>query len=655
MGSVTSPSAKAHMMSDFPRLLEPARWGSLELPNRMFMPPMGTHTTHPDGTISDVGLAYWMARARGGVGLLITESIQTQTVSEIANPSVISISADYQVAPLRDAVAQVHAAGALIAANLTPGLGRVMPVAPDGGPAYSASDNTILADPARRCRELSLEQIGEILEQFRAAVRRTLDCGFDAIDLHAHTGYLTDQFMSSTWNRRTDEYGGSLENRMRFPTDMLRIVREEAGADFPLSMRITVQHHFPGGREADESRQMALILQAAGLDVLLVDAGSYEAVDWSFPSYYMGDGVYLPDAAAVKPALDIPVAVCGNLTPELGEQALQDGIADFIGFGRMLIADPDLPAKVRAGRAASVRPCIRCNEMCIGNVVRGKGLECAVNPHAGHEADRVLLQAPVRRRVAVVGAGPAGLEAARVAASRGHDVDVYERTGAIGGVLEPAATPDFKRELHRMIDWWGGELADLGVRVHLDHEIGPDSPELLGADAVVVGSGSTPIVPDVPGITAPGVVDVLAFHRGSPVGRRVVVCGGGLSGVDSALELAKDGHEVTVVEMADAIAPTMVMHNRVALLRQLGEHGVRLLTGHVVTAVEPGAVQVKGPDGDERIETDTVITAFGVRANTALADALAGKVAELHVVGDAIQPAKVAEAVHTGFQAGMAI
>ncbi|MDM8084031.1 FAD-dependent oxidoreductase [Cellulomonas cellasea] len=642
-------------MSDFSRLLEPARWGSLELPNRMFMPPMGTHTTHPDGTISDVGLAYWLARARGGVGLLITESIQTQTVSEIANPSVISISADHQIAPLRDAVAQVHAAGALIAANLTPGMGRVMPVGPDGGPSFSASDNTILADPSQRCRELSLDQIGAILEQFRAAVRRTLDCGFDAIDLRAHTGYLTDQFMSSTWNRRTDEYGGSLENRLRFPTDMMRIVREEAGDDFPLSMRITVRHQFPGGREAEESRQMARILQDAGLDVLLVDAGSYEAVDWSFPSYYMGDGVYLPDAAAVKPDLDIPVAVCGNLTPELGEQALRDGVADFIGFGRMLIADPDLPAKVRAGRASTVRPCIRCNELCIGNVVRGAGVECSVNPQAGHETDRVLLPAPTRRRVTVVGAGPAGLEAARVAASRGHDVDVYERTDAIGGVLEPAATPDFKRELHRMIDWWRGELDELGVRVHLDHEVGPDSPEILEADAVVVGSGSTPVVPGIPGIDAPGVVDVLAFHRGAPVGKRVVVCGGGLSGVDSALELARDGHQVTVVEMAEAIAPTMVVYNRVALLRQLAEQGVRVLTGHVVTAVEPGAVQVKGPDGEERIEADTVITAFGVRSNTTLADALAGRVAELHVVGDAVQPAKVAEAVHMGFQAGMAI
>ena len=208
-----------------------------------------------------------------------------------------------------------------------------------------------------------------------------------------------------------------------------------------------------------------MILQDAGLDVLLVDAGSYEAIDWSFPSYYMGDGVYLPDAEAVKPVLRIPVAVNGNLTPDLAEQALADGIADFVGFGRMLIADPDLVRKVAEGRAEQVRPCIRCNELCIGNVVAGTQLECSVNPEAAHEAHaRAAADAGASARVTVVGGGPGGLEAARVAAERGHEVDLYERGPRLGGVLEPAATPDFKRELHRMVDWWEGELARLGVR-----------------------------------------------------------------------------------------------------------------------------------------------------------------------------------------------
>lgn len=641
-------------MARHPRMLEPARWGSLELPNRTYMPPMGTHTAHADGTISEAGVAYLVARARGGTGLLITESIQTQDVYDPPTGSTISLTADRHVAPLRAAVAEVHRAGGLIAANLTPGFGRIMPAGPDGGAPWSASACPSLTDPSVRCRELSTEQVEDVLDRFRAATRRALDAGFDAIDLHGHTGYLTDQFLTAAWNTRTDRFGGDVRGRATFATEMIRIVREEAGPDFPLSMRITVRHQFPGGRTEAEARELAVVLQDAGLDVLLVDAGAYEAIDWSFPSYYLGDGVYLPDAAAVKPVLRIPVAVNGNLTPDLAEQALADGVADFVGFGRMVIADPDLVRKVAAGRPEAVRPCIRCNQLCIGNVVAGKPVECSVNPEAGHETTRVLLPAPEPRRVTVVGAGPAGLEAARVAAERGHAVDVYERGTRLGGVLEPAATPDFKRELHKMVGWWEQELERLGVRVHLSHAVAAEGPEITGADAVVVATGSTPWAPAIPGVDGPTAVHVLDFHTGTAVGRRVVVCGGGLSGADAALELAQAGHEVTVVEMSAAVGGDMVVHNRVALLRRLHESGVRLLTGHRVTAIEDGLVRCTGPDGAVDLGADTALLAFGVRPDRDLPDALTATV-PAHVVGDCVQPGKVGDAVLAGYRAGAAV
>jgi 2,4-dienoyl-CoA reductase-like NADH-dependent reductase (Old Yellow Enzyme family)/thioredoxin reductase len=615
---------------------------------------MGTHTANPDGTISEAGVAYLVARAAGGTGLLITESIQTQDVYDPPSGSTISLTDDRHVAPLRDAVQRVHQAGGLIAANLTPGFGRIMPVGPDGGTPWSASDSPVLADPSLRCRELSTEQVEDILDRFRSATVRALEAGFDALDLHGHTGYLTDQFLTGVWNTRTDRFGGDVRGRATFATELIRIVREEAGTDFPLSMRISVRHQFPGGRTPEEARELAVVLQDAGLDVLLVDAGAYEAIDWSFPSYYLGDGVYLPDAAAVKPVLDIPVAVNGNLTPDLAEQALGDGIADFVGFGRMLIADPDLVRKVAAGRATSVRPCIRCNQLCIGNVVAGKQLECSVNPQAGHESARVLLPAPVRRRVTVVGGGPAGLEAARVAAERGHDVTLYESGTRLGGVLEPAATPDFKRELHRMVDWWESEMERLDVDVHLDRDIAPGAPELSDADAVVVATGSTPWAPPIPGTDGPMAVQVLDFHLGAPVGARVVVCGGGLSGADAALELAQAGHEVTIVEVAPQIAGDMVLHNRVALLRRLAETGVRVLVQHRVTRLGDGVVHCEGPDGPTAMEADTALLAFGVRPNRTIPDAVQAT-PETHVVGDCVKPAKVGDAIHAAFAVAAAI
>ncbi|WP_249670610.1 oxidoreductase [Cellulomonas wangleii] len=628
----------------FDNLLSPGRIGRLETRNRIVMPPMHIGFGR---RVEEQEVAYFAARAAGGVGLIITGTMTTTSRFEDNEgwPKVEDDSVVPDLARLADAV---HAEGGLLAGQLTPGSGRVGPAEPGGDVPVSASATPWLSDPTRLCRELTTAEVEQLVADYGPAVARLAAAGFDAVDIHSHTGYLIDQFMSSQWNQRTDRYGGSLENRLRFPLELIAAARA-AAPDLAITFRLTVDHHMPGGRSLDEALQMAPVIAGAGIDLLMVDDGAFETVDWIFPPYYMGDAPLLPGAAAVRRVVDVPVMATGNMTPEIGDRAVGAGEVDFIGMGRALIADPDLPRKLAAARPDAVRPCIRCNQLCVGNILVGQPIGCAVNPEVGVEA-HLPGPAPQQKHVVVVGAGPAGLEVARVAASRGHRVDVYDENDHAGGVLWPAATPDFKRELRRMVDWWQGQLADLPVTLHLGHRITADSPELRDADQVVVATGSVQLVPaSIPGTDRDDVVDVLRFHQGAPVGHRVVMVGGGLSGSDAALELAREGHDVTVVEMLDEIARDMLLVNRITLLRDLDEAGVRLVTSTRVKEITDDGVLVEGPDGPATLPADTIVLALGSRPRTDLLTELTAAGLPVEAVGDCVQPAKVGEAVNNGY------
>ncbi|WP_333811985.1 hypothetical protein [Timonella senegalensis] len=474
-------------MTIHPLLTSPARWGTLPLRNRMFMPPMSTHTAHPDGTVSERGHDFIVERARGGAGLIFTESLLTQITYDSYTGYAALISQDKHIEPLSRLVDAVHETGTPIAASLTPGFGRVGAAAPDGGAPYSPSDNTVADNPDMQCRVLTTEQVEDIIEKFAQAVERAMRAGFDAIDIHAHAGHLTDQFLAAAWNRRNDQYGGSVVGRARFATELIKRTRSIVGNEVPISMRLAVRHQFPGGRSESEARELAMILQDAGLNVLIVDAGASESLDWAFPPSSMGTGVFLPDAVVVKPPVTIPVAVTGNLTPDIAERALRERIIDFAGFGRPLIADPQLPAKVAQGLSDRVRPCLRCN-LCIDRVFGGQSVECTVNPlvhRAGAGAGAGVGARAVAsggaspdgsaaggiddmhepKRVAVLGAGVRGLETARTLARRGHDVVLYPTQAGLGGAPIEGLSDDLRVEVKRLVMWWEKELARLGVRV----------------------------------------------------------------------------------------------------------------------------------------------------------------------------------------------
>jgi 2-enoate reductase len=643
------------MSTAFSKLFAPGLIGKLEIRNRIAMAPMGSALADQGGRVSRRQIDYYAERARGGTGLIIIEaSSASNALVPFGSMPLLSVDSDALIPAMADLADAVHDCGAKICMQLTPGPGRQgdadpehPPIAPSAVPAFG--------NPAVTCHALTVEEIRFLVEAYGSAAGRIAASGFDAMEIHAHTGYLIDQFMSSLWNQRTDEYGGDLDRRMRFPLDLVQSARKRVGPNFPIIFRMSMEHRIPGGRDLDESLEIAKRLEAAGVDALNVDAGCYDAMDLIFPPTYLGDAPFAELAAATKKLVSIPVMVAGNITPEAGEALLESGKADFVVSGRGLIADPEWPNKVRTGHRGDVRPCIRCNEGCIGRLFALRTVSCSVNVCAGMERYYELRKAEKTKDVLVIGGGPAGLEAARVAALRGHHVTLMEKEGSLGGMLTAAATPPFKKSLKELVQYWDTQLRKLKVDVRLNAEVTPAALAKAEADAVVVACGGLPLLPPIPGIDGENVVEVIDWHLGrKPLrGQKVVMAGGGLSGCDAALEMAMQGKSVTIVEMLDDVALDLNSVSRISLMKKLAEQGIRVLAKHQVKEFRPGGLVSQGPDGkDVFVEGDAVVVAFGLKADNAIVGAVKEKWDEVYVVGDCVKPAKVGEAVRAGFNAG---
>ena len=644
-------------------LFQPGRIGSLRIKNRIVMASMGSRgLVELDGRISHRMIDYFVARAAGGSGLLITGITYVDVEIEPHLEGAFSPGSPRADSPLflarfEELANAVHAYGAKIAVQLTAGRGRIASADDqNAGRVIAPSPVPCFWPPHKKARELTVEEIEILVRDFGIAAKMLRDAGIDAIELHGHEGYLLDEFTTALWNKRIDKYGGDLESRLRFPLEIIESVKSEAGTDFPIIYKFGSNHHLDGARSIDESCEMAKCLQQAGVSTLEVDAGCYETAYYAHPPIYMPPGCLLDGIEAVKKVVDIPVIAVGKLGyPKLAEEVLRKGQADFIALGRQLLADPEWPLKVKEERLDDIRMCIGCHE-CFRRLMQGKYLSCAVNPATGIEKELALNLAKKKKRILVVGGGPGGMEAARVAALRRHDVTLWEKEEKLGGNLISAAVPNFKNELSALTEYLVNQVKKLGVNVELMKEATPKLIEEMNPDEIIVATGATPKVLDCPGVSNDNVItSVDALLGNKKAGDKVVVIGGGELGCEVAVWLAHQGKEATVVEVLQNILPDTIFMNKMMLQKMLAETGVTILTGASICEIKSNEVIIQTDNKQQTLGADTVVLAVGLECRETLVDSLKGKLSNVHVIGDCAEPREIKSAIWEAYNTARVI
>ncbi|HIQ87410.1 MAG TPA: FAD-dependent oxidoreductase [Candidatus Scatomorpha gallistercoris] len=644
---------------DYSILWHPIDINKCRIRNRISMSGMGTFTpTTVDQIETESGMRYYEERAKGGIGLIHTGAyfIDEKTAQ---GGRTLDFSTDKSIPSGTTLTERVHRWGAKIFAQLSCGTGRNgMPQIGERVP-ISSSENPSFYNPDMICRALTIDEIEEMMEHWKVAALNAVRMGFDGIQIHAHAGYLMDQFMSEIWNHRTDKYGGSFENRCRFAMETVDAIRSVVGPDFPITYRISLDHRFPGGRTIEESMKILDVLDKSGIDAFDIDAACYETMDYIFPTRYTGEACMAYVCEEARKHLTKPIINTGNHSMESAVALLESGNADIVQFGRQSIADPQFANKLREGRREDVRPCIVCNEECIGRIFgRLTQLSCTVNPSVGFESYMEVKPVSKPTNVVVIGGGPGGLEAARCAAERGCSVTLYEKADHLGGTFLTIATGDFKWRMPQLIEWYRVQLEKLGVKVVLNTEMSVDDPVLKSADAIFVATGSKSFMPNIPGIDNKKVIDVVDVHKnGMPEGRNVVICGGGLSACDTAIEYgAKGGRHISIVEMLPDVGSDVMVVNKISVDRLLKEYNVELLTSTKVVGVTDEGVEVEHDGVKSVVPADVVVAAFGRARNLELADAIENAYpTKTTIIGDCMKPAKAGPAIREGFYAAMSL
>lgn len=636
----------------FPRLFQPGRIGSLEVKNRLVMPPMATGLALKDGTVTDRQIDYYAERAGGGAGLVIVEITCVDSPVGKGNVRQIAIDDDQFIPGLSRlaeaikrngarAAIQLHHAGRQTSAQWT----GHQPVAP----------SPVAMPGGEQPRELTLEEIATLVTRFGEAAERAKRAGFDGVEIHGAHCYLICQFLSPLSNRRRDAYGGSLENRARFLLEVVRAVRDRVGKDYPVWCRLSaVEIGGDGGITLEDTLAVAKMAEEAGVDAIHVSA--HPVVPARRPPMAQPPGAFVPFAEAVKKVVSVPVIAVSRIPPELGEEVIREGKADFIAIGRPLLADPGLPKKVASGRLEDIRPCLYCMTCLDSLYWRKEGVCCTVNPTLGRERECAVQRAESPKKVVVVGGGPGGMEAGRAAALRGHKVILFDDGDELGGQLLLAVKPPFKETIETFRQYLVRGVNKSGVELRLRQRFTADSLARLKPDVVVLATGVVPVIPQIPGIDGKHVIQAKEVLTGAETGELVVVIGGELVGCETALYLAERGRKVTIMRRGPELATKVNQFIRIPLISRLQAKGVAILTGVDYEEITPNGVVIKNAAGERRvIQADTVVLAAGAKPNTELLPFVEGKVAKVLCVGDCVRPRGIREAVEEGFQAGLAI
>jgi 2,4-dienoyl-CoA reductase-like NADH-dependent reductase (Old Yellow Enzyme family)/thioredoxin reductase len=611
----------------YEHLFKAGRIGSVTLKNRIVMPAMVTGFANTLGETTPQLISYYTTRAKGGVGLIITEATY---ITEERGVARLAIHNDHMIPGLNDLTEALHEWGTLVFGQL--------------------NHQGIYLWKNKNINKLTRGEIIQLCDAFRLSALRARKAGFDGVELHGGHGYLINQFLSPLTNKRTDQYGGSEEKRTAFAKKVIQLIKKEVGKDFPVTIRISAEEKVDGGLTIGHMLSIVQSLQEAGADAINVSIGhTYQSMQWLIPPMVVPRGFLVPLTEKIKKKVEISVITVGRINdPSVANEIIEKGKADFAAMGRALIADPDLPEKLLKHHPEEVRKCIACN-YCVGKrFLEYRRLKCSINPEVGKEYQQKKQPPSVKKRILIVGGGPAGMEAARILAHQGHRIYLCEGEKELGGNFRYACLPPHKEELNNILDYLKVHMEKLKVKVKLGFRVNADMIKKSKFDVLLLATGAKPIIPEIKGIHSGNVVlptDILKGEKDN--GKEWVVIGGGKIGCETAEYLAEKNKKVSIIEMEEAIARDLEPITRLLLLERLKKYQVQIYLKKNVFEIRKGGVRIQGQDGlKEEIKADTIVIAVGYTPDRSLHGNISGKIPSFFLIGDCNKAGEIADAIH---------